>query len=52
MHTIYKQQLELSEGKIIKKRIVSFYQPFVRPIVRGKLGRKTEFGAKIDVSIL
>lgn len=51
INTIYKQQLELSEGKRVKNRIVSFHQPFVRPIVRGKLGRKTEFGAKINVSI-
>lgn len=32
-------------------RIVSVSQPHVRPIVRGKAGKKTEFGAKISVSM-
>ena len=32
-------------------RIVSISQPHVRPIVRGKASRKTEFGAKISVSM-
>jgi len=32
-------------------RIVSISQPHVRPIVRGKAGKKTEFGAKISVSM-
>ena len=31
-------------------RIVSIFQPHVRPIVRGKASAKTEFGAKIGVS--
>ena len=31
-------------------RIVSFHQPWVRPMVRGKAGRKTEFGAQINIS--
>lgn len=33
-------------------RIVSIFQPHVRPIVRGKAGRKTEYGAKIGVSVV
>lgn len=33
-------------------RIVSIYQPHLRPIVRGKAGAKVEFGAKIGVSIV
>ena len=33
-------------------RIVSIFQPHVRPIVRGKAGANTEFGAKIGVSIV
>lgn len=31
-------------------RIVSVYQPYVRPIVRGKSKAKVEFGAKINAS--
>ena len=33
-------------------RIVSIFQPHVRPIVRGKAGANVEFGAKIGVSIV
>ena len=33
-------------------RIVSIFQPHVRPIVRGKAGAKVEFGAKIGVSLV
>lgn len=32
-------------------RIVSISQPHVRPIVRGKASKKTEFGAKVSVSM-
>jgi hypothetical protein len=32
-------------------RIVSIFQPHLRPIVRGKAKAKTEFGAKIGVSV-
>jgi len=31
-------------------RIVNLTKPYVRPIVRGKAGKKTEFGAKISIS--
>ena len=34
-----------------ESRIVSIHQPWVRPIVRGKQHKPTEFGAKINVSI-
>jgi hypothetical protein len=34
----------------IDDRIVSLTQPHVRPIVRGKAGKATEFGAKISAS--
>jgi hypothetical protein len=30
----------------IEKRIVSFHHPYVRPIKRGKQGKKVEFGGK------
>lgn len=34
----------------VPNRIVSFHQPYLRPIVRGKAKASTEFGAKLDVS--
>lgn len=33
-------------------RIVSIFQPHVRPIVRGKAKAKTEFGAKVGISVV
>ena len=36
----------------IANRIISIHQPFIRPIVRGKDGRKVEFGSKINVSLI
>ena len=36
---------------IVDNRIVSVSQPQVRPIVRGKAGKATEFGAKISLSV-
>jgi hypothetical protein len=33
-------------------RIVSIHQPHVRPIIRGKAKSRTEFGAKISVSLV
>lgn len=44
-HTMYVQKTHR-----IGQRIVSFQQPYVRPIVRGKVKNPTEFGPKIDVS--
>ena len=35
----------------VSDRIVSFHQPWVRPIVHGKVKAATEFGAKYDMSI-
>ena len=37
---------------ITKNRIVSLSQPYVRPIVRGKASAKTEFGAKVEISVI
>lgn len=50
---VYEQQKGMYEDKRKKceNRIVSISQPHVRPIVRGKAGKKTEFGAKISVSM-
>jgi IS5 family transposase len=45
---IYSQQLEMYKTKTyrVKDRIVSFHKPYVRPIKRGKSGKKVEFGPK------
>ena len=52
IHTLYEQQLRMYSGRThtIDDRIVSISQPHVRPMVRGKAGRKVEFGAKVSVS--
>ena len=49
---IYAQQQFMFENKIHQhdNRIVNIYQPYVRPIVRGKEKAKVEFGAKINIS--
>ena len=36
----------------VPDRIVSLFQPHVRPIVRGKASAKVEFGAKVAVSVI
>jgi len=55
LHTLYEQQKEMYDQKknTVAHRIVSISQPHVRPIVRGKLGKKgVEFGAKIGLSLM
>ena len=49
---VYRQQKEMYENKkqSIEARIVSVTQPHIRPIVRGKAGKKVEFGAKLSAS--
>ena len=51
---VYRQQQWMYDHgvKRIDDRIVSIYQPHVRPIKRGKAGSPTEFGAKISVSLI
>lgn len=51
---VYQQQLEMftSHTHQVENRIVSIHQPHVRPIVRGKSKSKTEFGAKIHLSLV
>ena len=51
---VYEQQLFMWENRVhqVKNRIVSLSQPWVRPIVRGKAKAKTEFGAKLDISVV
>ena len=45
---IFHQQQEMYREKVnrVEERIVSFTRPYVRPIKRGKQGKKTEFGGK------
>jgi len=50
---VYEQQDGMHRDRRSRcdNRIISISQPHVRPIVRGKAGKKTEFGAKISVSM-
>ena len=50
---VYSQQAEMYRTKSHRcdDRIVSIHQPHVRPIIRGKLNKSVEFGAKISVSL-
>lgn len=54
IHTLHQQQKHMYDVKIhsVEERIVSIHQPHVRPIVRGKAKAPTEFGAKINITIL
>ena len=51
---LYRQQLWMYENHkhSISDRIVSIYQPHVRPIVRGKVRVAVEFGAKVSISLV
>ena len=51
---MYEQQKMMFEQNVrsCADRIVSIYQPHLRPIVRGKAKAKVEFGAKIGASIV
>lgn len=51
---IHRQQKEMIDGPVnyCQHRIVSIDQPHVRPIVRGKDAKKTEFGAKVALSVV
>lgn len=52
IQTVNDQQREMYDNKsnTCKDRIVSISQPYVRPIVRGKTGKKVEFGTKIGLA--
>ena len=54
IQTFYEQQKLMFDTKThsVADRIVSIHQPHVRPIVRGKVNAKVEFGAKINVSLM
>lgn len=50
---LYDQQWEMYRNKSRRcdDRIVSISQPYVRPIIRGKLDKPVEFGAKLSASL-
>jgi len=50
---LYQQQKDMydSKQKRCDNRIVSISQPYVRPIIRGKLNKPVEFGAKLSASL-
>ena len=54
INELYSQQLWMYENRkhSISDRIVSLYQPHVRPIVRGKAKSAVEFGAKVSISLV
>jgi IS5 family transposase len=54
LQQLYNQQRFMYQEKThsIKDRIVNIYQPYVRPIPRGKDKASTEFGAKISASVV
>ena len=51
---VYVQQYEMFKNHThsVDDRIVSIHQPHVRPIVRGKDKANTEFGAKLNLSLV
>lgn len=51
---LYAQQKYMYQNHIhsVSNRIVNLRQPFLRPIVRGKAKSPTEFGAKLDISVV
>ena len=50
---LLEQQEKMYKNKShqVEDRIVNIHKPHVRPIVRGKAKAKTEFGAKINISL-
>ena len=51
---VYEQQCIMYKEKChrIENRIVNLYQPWVRPIKRGKSGSEVEFGPKLSVGLV
>ncbi|MBY5959857.1 IS5 family transposase [Membranicola marinus] len=54
IQTLNDQQREMYDNKINRcdDRIVNISQPYVRPILRGKAGKKIEFGTKLGLSLV
>lgn len=53
IHRLYEQQKYMYDNDThkVEHRIVSISQPYVRPVMRGKASKPTEFGAKLHLSI-
>ena len=53
IHTVYEQQKLMYDQKTqsVQDRIVNIFQAHVRPIPRGKIKSKIEFGSKLGVSL-
>lgn len=53
LNELYRQQRIMHQDgrKRIDDRIINIAQPYVRPIKRGKAGKDTEFGAKLNMSL-
>ena len=49
--TVQQREMYRNKSHRCDDRIVSISQPYVRPIVRGKLDKPVEFGAKLSVSL-
>ena len=47
---LLEQTLKVLKGEKIQDRIVSFFQPHMRPIVKGKMGKPVEFGKKAEIT--
>lgn len=54
LELVYHQQYTMHSTNThqIDNRIVNLHQPHVRPIKRGKEGKKVEFGSKLQVSLV
>ena len=54
MRKVYEQRQQRYDNpeQSIKNRIVSLAKPYIRPIVRGKETKRTEFGAKVHVYLV
>lgn len=54
VNEVYTQQKEMFDNHkhSVANRIVNLNQPHIRPIVRGKASAKTEFGAKVEISVV
>lgn len=53
LHTVYAQQYQMHSTRThrVDDRIVNIHQPHVRPVKRGKDGKKVEFGCKLQISL-
>jgi len=54
IRVLYEQQRWMHKHKThsVENRIVNLHQPHIRPIPRGKANAKTEFGAKLAISVV